>query len=212
MRNLKNTTIVTSLFNGLTARKAALTERIAAGEQVSIATEIKTMLDRFDPLGRSHKSFLHAVENTKSVFDFEPLMKMIAKDAKSSGVDCNYMQCKSLLKVVQFVESFGNKNFKTIDGYTSTILLNCIANAGSIKAQTAFVSLAKGYESDDELSEKIVSRRGHTAGTASTQISSTKELFRALGLTENVKGVRDAPIAIKADAVAALVEHFEQLA
>ena len=67
-------------------------------------------------------------------------------------------------------------------------------------------------ESDDDISEKIVAKRGHTEGTASTQISSTKELFRALGLTDNVKGVRDAPIVLREDAITALVQHFEQLA
>lgn len=212
MKNFKAETIVAKLFTAMTARKQAL---IDGGFVVSDEiTKKNGLLDSFNPEGNSYRNFLHAVEETKSIFDFEPLFKIAAKAKPNGSNDAQYIQVKALEKVVKFVRAFGFKDFRLLDNHTRNIMFNAMVNNGCISSKGAFASLVRVEfdELNDATSEVISKRANYTPGTGSTQLSSTRELFRTLGLCDSVKGAKDAQILFTEDAKQALTQHFAPIA
>jgi len=211
MRKIKAETIVAKLFAAMTERRAAL----VAGDFV-VSDEITKkngLLDNFNPEGNSYRNFLLAVENTKSIFDFDPLLKIAAKHKPNGSNDSQYVQAKALEKIVKFVKAFGHKDFRVLDNHTRSITMNAMVNNGAISSRSAFASLVKvEYDALESQDERLVMRNNYTAGTGSTQLSSTRELFRILGLTDGIKGAKDAPIVFTDEARTALVQHFAPIA
>ena len=208
MKKFKAETIVNRLFAAMTERKQALIE----GE-FTVSVEFKGLLDNFSNEGKSYRQFLQAVENTKAIFDFEPLLKIASKHKPAGAHDPQYVQAKALEKIVRFTKAFGYKDFRMLDTHTRNIMFNTMVNNGIISSKGAFASLVKcEFDAFDDQSERIAYRASYTAGTGSTQLSSTRELFRMLGLTEGVKGAKDAPIVFTDTAKTALVQHFEPIA
>ncbi|MEJ7807499.1 MAG: hypothetical protein WKG03_16440 [Telluria sp.] len=208
MKNFKAETIVSRLFAAMNNRKQALID----GEFV-VSSEFKGLLDNFDVEGNSYRQFLQAVENTKKIFDFEPLLKIATKHKPSGAHDSQYVQAKALEKIVKFTKAFGYKDFRMLDNHTRNIMMNTMVNNGIITSKGAFASLVKcEFDALDSQDEKLAYRANYSAGTGSTQLSSTRELFRILGLTDGVKGAKDAPIEFTAQAKEALTQHFETIA
>lgn len=208
MRKYNTVTIASKLFASLIERKQFLIDN-----GFPIASEFKSILDHVNPDGRSYKQFLHAVENTKTIFDFEPLLKIAAKPKQSNGNDAQYIQMKSLEKVLKFTKAFGLKDFRILDNHSRSITINAMVNSGLISSKGAFATLVRcEFDALDSQDERLVARNNYTSGTGSTQLSSTRELFRMLGLCDSVKGERNAPIIFTDAAKTALIEHFEIIA
>lgn len=210
MKNFKAETIVSRLFASTVARKQELVD---SGSHV--AAEFKMVLSHFDANGNDYRAFLSAVENTKKIFDFEPMMKMIGKSVKAGSNDSHYMQMKVVEKIVKFIKALGHKTFNASDIHTGNILMNAMINNGMIKSKTAFSCLVKcEFDALEDQSEKRDRKfmSNYTPGTGSTQLSSTREMFRILGITQGVKGAKDAPIIFTDEAKQAFIEHFDIVA
>ena len=204
----KPETIVAKLFDAITTRIATLKEN----EQV-VSVEFKSILAHFNPEGDSYRAMLHAVENTKTFFDFAPLLSVVAKAKPGKGHDAGYVQAKALVKIINFAKALAQKDFRILDNHTRSIMLNTMVNNGVISSRTAFATLVRvEYDALESQDEKLSARNNYTPGTGSTQLSSTRELFRILGLTDGVKGARDAQIIFTEHAKAALIQHFEPIA
>lgn len=209
MKNFKNTTIISKLFAASVTRKQALVDSGSI-----VAAEFKMVLNHFNPEGDSYRSFLQAVENTKTVFDFEPMMKNIG-NLKTTSNNPNYMQMKVVEKIIKFVKAFGYKDFSTFDPHTKNILMTTMLNNGVIKSKTAFSVLTKcTFDALEDQSDKRDRQymSSYSAGTGSTQLSSTRELFRILGVTNGIKGAKDQPIIFTDEAKSAFIEYFEIVA
>lgn len=211
MKNFKAETIVSRLFAAMGQRKQALVDGgFVVSDEI---TKKNGLLDNFNPEGNSYRQFLQAVENTKAIFDFEPLMKITAKAKPNGSNDSQYIQAKALEKVVKFVKAFGYKDFRMLDNHTRAITMNAMVNNGAISSRSAFASLVKvEFDALESQDEKLAIRHNYTAGTGSTQLSSTRELFRMLGLTDGIKGAKDAPIVFTDEAKTALLQHFDPIA
>lgn len=202
-------TIVAKLFDAMTARRAAL---VADGSHVADEiTKRNGLLDNFDPQGSAYNEFVIAVEHVKQIFDFGHLLAHVGKHKKLKANDENYMQCKTVEKIVRFIKAFGHRDFRMLDPHTRVITLNALKNNGVISSKGAFCALTS-LEMKDAIGETLIDKRTYSAGTGSTQLSSTRELFRILGLTNGVKGARDAAIDILPEVKETLLQHFTDAA
>lgn len=206
---MKAETIVAKLFAAMTERRQALVD---GGFTVSDEiTKKNGLLDHFNPEGNSYRSFVDAVDKTKAIFDFAPLLRITAKAKPAGANDTDYIQVKALEKVVKFVKAFGQRDFRVLDNHTRSITVNTMVNSGVISSRAAFATLVR-VEFDGEDSTRLVERNRYTAGTGSTQLSSTRELYRLLGMTEGIKGAKDQNIVFTEETKNALLEHFDTLA
>ena len=208
----KAETIVQKLADKMSARKQWLLDNghVVANE----ITKKNGLLDNFMIEGNAYREFLKAVENTKSIFDFGFLLNVIEKGKPAGSADADYIQAKTVEKVVKFVKAFGFKDFRMLDPHTRAIMINTMYNNGVISSKGAFASLVRvDFDLfDDATSERIKERNNYSPGTGSAQMSSTKELFRILGLCDSVKGAKDAQIIFTEHAKGALIQHFERIA
>jgi hypothetical protein len=209
---LKSETIVAKLADKMTVRKQWLLDNghVVANE----ITKKNGLLDNFTVEGNAHREFLKAVENTKAIFDFGFLLNVIEKAKPSGSADSDYIQAKTVEKVIKFVKAFGFKDFRMLDPHTRLIMFNAMYNNGVISSKGAFASLVKvEFDMMSEASGEVLKQRSsYSPGTGSAQMSSTKELFRILGLCDSVKGAKDAPIIFTDEAKHALIEHFDPIA
>lgn len=210
--NFKPETIVAKLFAAMQARKQFLLDN---GHIVSDEiTKKNGLLDNFNPDGNSYRECLKAVENVKAVFDFGHLIAIAEKGKPNGSNDAQYIQVKAFEKLIRFVKAFGFKDFRMLDNHTRAIMFNAMLNNGVISSAGAFASLVRVEfdELSSATSEVLRLRHKYTPGTGSTQLSSTRELFRILGLCDSTKGAKDAPIVFTEAARSALIQHFEQVA
>jgi hypothetical protein len=172
------------------------------------------LIDNFDPNGNSYRECLTAIERTKALFDFSHLLNIAAKAKPNGANDSAYIQCKAFEKVLKFIKAIAYKDFRMLDNHTRSITINAMLNSGVISSKGAFATLVRVEfdELSSATSEVLKARNGYSAGTGSTQLSSTRELFRILGLCDGIKGAKDAPIIFTEEAKAHLIEHFEQIA
>lgn len=206
---MKAETIVAKLFEAMTERKAFLLEN---GFVVSSEiTKKNGLLDNFDPQGNAYNEFKIAVDKVKAFFDFGFLIAVASKAKPSGSNDANYIQCKTFEKVVRFVKAFGHKDFRMLDPHTRVIAINALKNNGCVTSKGAFCALTS-LEMKDAVPDTLIDKRTYSAGTGSTQLSSTRELFRILALCDSVKGKKDAAIEFLPDVKAALLEHFDDAA
>jgi len=206
---MKAETICAKLFEAMSARKAAL-----IADNTHVADEITKkngLLDNFGTEGNSYNEFMLAVDKVKHVFDFSFLLAHVGKHKRSTSNDPQYMQCKTVEKIVRFIKAFGHKDFRMLDPHTRIITINALKNNGLISSKGAFCALTS-LEMNEAISEKLIEKRTYSPGTGSTQLSSTRELFRIMGLTAGVKGARDAAIDILPEVKQALLEHFDGVA
>lgn len=204
----KPETIVAKLFDAMNVRIATLKEN-----EQTVSVEFKSILAHFNPEGDSYRAMLHAVENTRTFFDFSTLLSIASKAKPAKGHDAGYVQAKALVKIINFAKAFAQKDFRILDNHTRSIMVNTMVNNGIISSRTAFATLVRvEYDALESQDERLAMRNNYTAGTGTTQLSSTRELFRILGLTESIKGARDAQIVFTDDTKAALIEHFDPIA
>lgn len=207
MKMLKGTTIIAKLFASLVTREASL-----INDGMHVAAEFEFCYKFFDAEKPDYRGFLQAVENTKTIFSFDYLIKIIANYRFGNSHNAHYLQLKTIQKIIKFVIAFGYKDFRALDPHTKNILMHVMINQGVIRSSTAFAVLTRCELTeldivDDVRDRDYMSKYSH--GTGSSQMSSTKEMFRVLGVTNGIKGEREAPIIFTDEAKTAFIEYFE---
>jgi len=206
----KAETIVAKLFAAVTERKQALVD---AGLIVSTEiTKKNGLLDNFDPNGNAYREFLHAVEQTKSFLDFGSLINKAAKAKQAGSNDSGFIAVKAFEKIVKCIKAFGFKDARKLDNHTRLILVNTLVNNGVITSRNAFATLVRVEFDALTEQQQLRDRANYTPGTGSTQLSSTREMLRLLGLTDGIKGARDANIELLPEAKIAMIQYFESVA
>jgi hypothetical protein len=204
-KQIKASTIVNKLAAAVAARIADL---VAAGEHV--AAEFKKINELYAPEGKNRTSFENAVDTVKDVIDFDFLLKIIGKANQTGANDSNYVQAKVIEKINKLIFALANRDMRSLDRHTASLMVNAMLN-GKLTSKAAFATLVK-IEWGEEISEMLKERNNYTAGTGSTQLSSTKEAMRILGLSENPKGTKNADFTFTDDAKALFTERFERIA
>jgi hypothetical protein len=207
---MKAETIVAKLFAAVTERKQTLVDN-----NLIVSTEITKkngLLDNFDPNGNSYREFLHAVDQTKSFIDFAPLIARAQKAKQSGANDESFIAVKAFEKIVKCIKAFGFKDPRKLDNHTRLILVNTLVGNGVITSKNAFATLVRVEFDALEEQQILRERANYTHGTGSTQLSSTREMLRILGLTEGIKGAREAQIILTDEAKVNMIQYFEPLA
>lgn len=108
-----------------------------------------------------------------------------AKQDKSA-----FLAVKVLVKIVAALQAIGQTRPSELDPYSRCIAGNLIALNG-ISNKSALVALSKSVEYDElEQQQHLVKRYNCSAGTATTQASSSRMMLRALGICDVQKGKR----------------------
>lgn len=202
---LKASTIVNKLATAVAARVQLLVD---AGEHV--ASEFKKINELYQPDGKHRASFERAVESVKDQIEFDFLLKIIGKHKQDGANDSNYVQAKVIEKINKLIFALANKDMRATDNHTRSLMVNAMLN-GKLSSKAAFATLVK-VEWGDEITEMLRERNGYTAGTGSTQLSSTKETMRILGLSDNPKGTKNADFTFTDEGKALFCERFEKIA
>lgn len=202
---IKASTIVNKLGAAVAARVQALKDA-----ETHVATEFKGILACYAPDGANRSSFERAIESVKDSIDFDMLVKIIGKHAESGKNDPNYLQAKTIVKINRLLFGLATNDMRALDNHSRSLIINAMLN-GKLSSRAAFATLVKvnwGEGFDEHLRE----RNNYSAGTGSTQLSSTKEMMRVLGLSENPKGTKNADFTFTEPAKALLCERFARLA
>lgn len=206
MKNFKAETIVAKLFNAVSARVQTLRDN-----NEHVASEFKKILEHYAPEGKHYRSFVACVETVRDHIDFDQLLKIIGKAKMQGANDAQYMQAKVIEKVNKFITGLGQKDFRLLDNHSRSLVINAMLNGKRLTSKAAFATLVK-IEWGEDISEILRARNNYTAGTGSTQLSSTKEMMRILKLSDGIKGAKNAEFAFNEVAETLFVERFEQVA
>ncbi len=102
-----------------------------------------------------------------------------------------------LVKIVSTSVAIAQKNTSTLDPYSETIIKNLIS-LQSVNNKTALVSLSRSIEfTDEDQQQALKARYNCSAGTASTQASSTRMMLEALDICEVQKAKKGDVISFK---------------
>jgi len=204
-KNIKAATIVNKLGAAVAERVQALRD---AGEHV--ASEFKKIGELYNADGKHRGSFERAVETVKDQIDFDFLLRIIGKAKQDGANDSNYVQAKVIEKINKLIFALANRDMRALDRHTASLTVNAMLN-GKLSSKAAFATLVK-VDFGEDITELLRERNNYTAGTGSTQLSSTKEAMRILGLSENPKGTKNADFTFTEEAKALLCERFERIA
>lgn len=175
--------------NFTTALTTALTNRNA----VAPSKDIQLALN-------NAKRFEKALDSLfgKAAFD-KIAKKLIARCeiAEKAGNANDFIAVKVLVKIVSTSVAIAQKNTSTLDPYSETILRNLV-NLQSVNNKTALVSLSRSIEyTEADQQQAIKTRYNCSAGTASTQASSTRMMLEALDICDVQKGKKGDVISFK---------------
>jgi len=202
---MKASTIINKLGTSVTTRVQALLD---AGEHV--ASEFKKINELYQPDGKHRTSFERAVEAVKDQIDFAFLLRIIGKAKQDGANDSNYVQAKVIEKINKLIFALANKDMRALDRHTASLTVNAMLN-GKLSSKAAFATLVK-VEWGEDISELLRERNNYTAGTGSTQLSSTKEAMRILGLSDNSKGTKNADFTFTDEGKSLFCERFDKIA
>ena len=117
--------------------------------------------------------------------------------AEKAGNANGFIAVKVLVKIVSTSVAIAQKNTSVLDPYSEVIIKNLIA-LQSVNNKTALVSLSRSIEyTDEEQQQALKARYNCSAGTASTQASSTRMMLEALDICEVQKGKKGDVISLK---------------
>jgi hypothetical protein len=205
MSKLKASTIVNKMGAAIATRVQTLLD---GGEHV--ATEFKKINELYQPEGKHRSSFERAVESVKDQIDFDLLIKIIGKAKQAGANDSNYVQAKVIEKINRLIFALANKDLRATDNHTRALMVNAMLN-GKLTSRAAFATLTSVNFKDD-ITEVLRARHEYSTGTGSTQLSSTKETMRILGLSINPKGTKNADFTFTDEGKALFCERFESIA
>lgn len=177
---MKNFT--TALTTALTARNA-----VAPSKDIQLAlNNAKRFEKALD--GLFGKKAFHAIA--------EKLIKRVEIANKAQNAN-DFIAVKVLVKIVATSVAISQKNTSTLDPYSETIIKNLIA-LQQINNKTALVSLSRSIEyTDEDQQVALKARYNCSAGTASTQASSTRMMLEALDICEVQKAKKGDVISFK---------------
>jgi hypothetical protein len=204
-KQLKAATIVNKLGAAVAQRVQALKDN-----ETHVATEFKGILACYAPDGNNRGSFERAIESVKDQIDFDFLIKIIGKHAETGKNDPNYVQAKTIVKINRLLFGLATKDMRALDNHSRSLIVNATLN-GKLSSKAAFATLVR-VQWGEEIEEALRERNNYSAGTGSTQLSSTKEMMRVLGLSDNPKGTKNADFAFTDEARTLLCERFARLA
>lgn len=175
--------------NFTTALTTALTNRNA----VAPSKDIQLALN-------NAKRFEKALDSLfgKAAFD-KIAKKLIARCeiAEKAGNANEFIAVKVLVKIVSASVAIAQKNTSVLDPYSETIIKNLIA-LQQVNNKTALVSLSRSIEyTEADQQQAIKTRYNCSAGTASTQASSTRMMLEALDICDVQKGKKGDVISFK---------------
>ncbi len=177
---MKNFT--TALTTALTARNA-----VAPSKDIQLAlNNAKRFEKALD--GLFGKKAFHAIA--------EKLIKRVEIANKAQNAN-DFIAVKVLVKIVATSVAISQKNTSTLDPYSETIIKNLIA-LQQVNNKTALVSLSRSIEyTEADQQQAIKTRYNCSAGTASTQASSTRMMLEALDICDVQKGKKGDVISFK---------------
>lgn len=175
--------------NFTTAFTTALTNRNA----VAPSKDIQLALN-------NAKRFEKALDSLfgKAAFD-KIAKKLIARCeiAEKAGNANDFIAVKVLVKIVSASVAIAQKNTSVLDPYSETILRNLVT-LQTVNNKTALVSLSRSIEyTEADQQQAIKTRYNCSAGTASTQASSTRMMLEALDICDVQKGKKGDVISFK---------------
>lgn len=175
--------------NFTTALTTALTNRnnIAPSKDTQLAVNNAKRFEKALDSLFSKKAF-HAVA--------EKLIKRceIANKAQNAN---DFIAVKVLVKIVSTSVAIAQKNTSMLDPYSETIIKNLIA-LQTVNNKTALVSLSRSIEyTEADQQQAIKARYNCSAGTASTQASSTRMMLEALDICKVQKAKKGDVISFK---------------
>lgn len=175
--------------NFTTAFTTALTNRNA----VAPSKDIQLALN-------NAKRFEKALDSLFGKAAFDKIAKKLiarAEIANKAGQANDFIAVKVLVKIVSTSVAIAQKNTSTLDPYSETILRNLI-NLQTVNNKTALVSLSRSIEyTEADQQQAIKQRYNCSAGTASTQASSTRMMLEALDVCDVQKGKKGDVISFK---------------
>lgn len=134
--------------------------------------------------------------------DLAPLVRMLPL-LKGETVPVNYVQAKSVQKMLKVIDAFASQSGAAMGDYTVQVLYNALHNGGSLSLNGAQASLSRRV-SNEGSSETLATRGNYTPGTASAQASQVREVVRVLGIGSTVKGKRNDTLTLDPARVEAL--------
>ena len=191
--------------NFTTALTTALTTRNAIAPSKDIQLAINNA-KRFEKALDSlfGKKAFHAIA--------EKLIKRCEIAIKSQSAN-DFIAVKVLVKIVSTSVAISQNNTATIDPYTLTIVKNLV-ELQTVNNKSALVSLSRAIiYTDNDQQQALKARYNCSAGTASTQASSTRMMLEALDICEVQKAKKGDVISFKdndrARALASLFANVE---
>lgn len=175
--------------NFTTALTTALTNRNAVAPSKDIQLALNNA-KRFEKAldGLFGKKAFHAIA--------EKLLKRVEIANKAQNAN-DFIAVKVLVKIVATSVAISQKNTSTLDPYSETIIKNLIA-LQQVNNKTALVSLSRSIEyTEADQQQAIKTRYNCSAGTASTQASSTRMMLEALDICDVQKGKKGDVISFK---------------
>lgn len=171
----------------------ALTTALTARNAVAPSKDIQLALN-------NAKRFEKALDSLfgKAAFD-KIAKKLIARCeiAEKAGNANDFIAVKVLVKIVSASVAIAQKNTSVLDPYSETILRNLVT-LQTVNNKTALVSLSRSIEyTEADQQQAIKTRYNCSAGTASTQASSTRMMLEALDICDVQKGKKGDVISFK---------------
>lgn len=175
--------------NFTTAFTTALTNRNAVAPSKDIQLALNNA-KRFEKAldGLFGKKAFHAIA--------EKLIKRVEIANKAQNAN-DFIAVKVLVKIVSASVAIAQKNTSVLDPYSETILRNLVT-LQTVNNKTALVSLSRSIEyTEADQQQAIKTRYNCSAGTASTQASSTRMMLEALDICDVQKGKKGDVISFK---------------
>ena len=172
---------------------SALTTALTARNAVAPSKDTQLALNnakRFEKAldGLFTKKAFHAVA--------EKLIKRVEIANKAQNAN-DFIAVKVLVKIVSASVAIAQKNTSVLDPYSETILRNLVT-LQTVNNKTALVSLSRSIEyTEADQQQAIKTRYNCSAGTASTQASSTRMMLEALDICDVQKGKKGDVISFK---------------
>ena len=175
--------------NFTTAFTTALIARNAVAPSKDIITAINNA-----------KRYEKALDDVFASTAFTPvaanLLKRVAIADRNQDRD-GFIAVKVLVKIVSTCVAIAQKNNALIDPYSDTIIKNLIG-LQQINNRDCLVSLSRSQSySEQDATKALISRYNCSAGTASTQMSSTRMTLEVLDICEIIKRKQNDAIQFK---------------
>lgn len=137
--------------------------------------------------------------------DLETLARTI-----KSGTGENYVALKVITKIRQCIYALSNKLKGELDAYTNSILFNLSKNE-TLTMKSGLVCLSKQIAySELEQVQNVRALLNVSANTATTQLSSSRQMLRFLDICQVVKGKKNDIISFKQNEKASAIVAFYQ--